>query len=160
MYGTGEPHSEQKQVLNLSASGRSNRFACSLPEFHSILSGAVNIKDAKADKMAKGTNLKWWIVVSVVLACVWAGGAAGEITYVDEDANAGGNGTSWAELAWGGAHFALQGRGAGPIDAFVNAIKTRFDVDFRVVDYHQHATGAGADAQSACHSTKYLRSVI
>jgi hypothetical protein len=49
MYGTGEPHSEQKQVLNLSASGRSNRFVSSLPECHSILSGVVNIKDANAD---------------------------------------------------------------------------------------------------------------
>lgn len=43
------------------------------------------------------------------------------------------------------------GQGNGPIDAFVNAIKTSFNVDFRVVDYHQHATGAGADAQSVCY---------
>ena len=45
----------------------------------------------------------------------------------------------------------ITGRGNGPIDAFVNALKTRFSVDFRVVDYHQHATGTGADAQSACY---------
>lgn len=45
----------------------------------------------------------------------------------------------------------LSGQGNGPIDAFVNAIKSSFDVDFRVVDYHQHATGVGADAQSACY---------
>ena len=45
----------------------------------------------------------------------------------------------------------LIGSGNGPIDAFVNAINTSFDVDFRVVDYHQHATGQGADAQSASY---------
>lgn len=45
----------------------------------------------------------------------------------------------------------IKGQGNGPIDAFVHAIKEKLDVDFRVVDYHQHATGAGADAQSACY---------
>jgi len=50
-----------------------------------------------------------------------------------------------------GVKHEIKGRGNGPIDAFVNAIKTHFNVDFRVVDYHQHATGAGADAQSACY---------
>lgn len=50
-----------------------------------------------------------------------------------------------------GVQHEIKGQGNGPIDAFVNAIKTCFKVDFRVVDYHQHATGAGADAQSACY---------
>lgn len=45
----------------------------------------------------------------------------------------------------------IHGQGNGPIDAFVHAIKSFLQVDFRVVDYHQHATGAGADAQSACY---------
>lgn len=45
----------------------------------------------------------------------------------------------------------IMGTGNGPIDAFVHAIKQTLAVDFRVVDYHQHATGAGADAQSACY---------
>lgn len=45
----------------------------------------------------------------------------------------------------------IKGRGNGPIDAFVHAIKDHLHVDFRVVDYHQHATGVGADAQSACY---------
>ena len=45
----------------------------------------------------------------------------------------------------------ISGQGNGPIDAFVQAIKTELGVDFRVVDYHQHATGIGADAQSACY---------
>ncbi|MBX2823814.1 MAG: 2-isopropylmalate synthase [Gammaproteobacteria bacterium] len=45
----------------------------------------------------------------------------------------------------------LHGIGNGPIDAFVNALKKTFEVDFRVVDYHQHAISKGADAKSACY---------
>ncbi|MFK8078531.1 MAG: 2-isopropylmalate synthase [Granulosicoccus sp.] len=50
-----------------------------------------------------------------------------------------------------GKEVEITGQGNGPIDAFVHAIKTSLSVDFRVVDYHQHATGVGADAQSACY---------
>lgn len=50
-----------------------------------------------------------------------------------------------------GQEHEISGEGNGPIDAFVQAIKTRLKVDFRVIDYHQHATGVGADAQSACY---------
>lgn len=50
-----------------------------------------------------------------------------------------------------GRETELQGVGNGPIDAFVNALKLAFNVDFRVVDYHQHAISKGADAQSACY---------
>lgn len=57
-----------------------------------------------------------------------------------------------ASVAYNGEIRQISGQGNGPIDAFVNAIKTSFGVDFRVVDYHQHATGVGADAQSACYS--------
>lgn len=59
--------------------------------------------------------------------------------------------TLTAEVVFDGETLTLSGRGNGPIDAFVNALKSQFDVDFRVVDYHQHATGVGADAQSACY---------
>ncbi len=50
-----------------------------------------------------------------------------------------------------GKEVEITGQGNGPIDAFVHAIKSSLSVDFRVVDYHQHATGVGADAQSACY---------
>lgn len=56
-----------------------------------------------------------------------------------------------ATLLVKGEERVIEGHGNGPVDAFVNALKTAFAVDFRVVDYHQHATGAGADAQSACY---------
>ena len=56
-----------------------------------------------------------------------------------------------AVIMFNGEQHEIAGRGNGPIDAFVNAVKSHFSVDFRVVDYHQHATGGGADAQSACY---------
>lgn len=45
----------------------------------------------------------------------------------------------------------IEGVGNGPIDAYVNSLKKHFNIDFRVVDYHQHATDAGSSAQSACY---------
>jgi len=56
-----------------------------------------------------------------------------------------------AVVSINGTEREISGKGNGPIDAFVHALKETFAVDFRVVDYHQHATGAGADAQSACY---------
>jgi len=42
---------------------------------------------------------------------------------------------------------ALQGSGNGPIDAFVNAL----GVDIRLMDYHEHSIGSGANARAACY---------
>lgn len=56
-----------------------------------------------------------------------------------------------ADVLFQGSERAISGEGNGPIDAFVDAVRSAFGVDFRVVDYHQHATGGGADAQSACY---------
>ncbi len=42
---------------------------------------------------------------------------------------------------------ALQGSGNGPIDAFVNAL----GIDIRLMDYHEHAIGSGANARAACY---------
>ena len=56
-----------------------------------------------------------------------------------------------AQVKFNGQEMEINGQGNGPVDAFVQAITNQFGVDFRVVDYHQHATGAGADAQSACY---------
>lgn len=56
-----------------------------------------------------------------------------------------------ADVLFNGEPITISGQGNGPIDAFIHAIKAHFHVDFRVVDYHQHATGGGADAQSACY---------
>jgi 2-isopropylmalate synthase len=39
------------------------------------------------------------------------------------------------------------GKGNGPIDAFVSAL----GLDIRLMDYHEHAIGSGADAKAACY---------
>ena len=45
----------------------------------------------------------------------------------------------------------LSGKGNGPIDAFTDALNRHFGLDVRVVDYHEHAIGAGADATAVSY---------
>jgi 2-isopropylmalate synthase len=49
-----------------------------------------------------------------------------------------------------GVRHVLHGTGNGPIAAFVHALST-LDLDVRVLDYHEHATGAGEEAQAASY---------
>ena len=55
------------------------------------------------------------------------------------------------DLAWNGEEHAIEGRGNGPIDAFSRALGQAIGQDIRVVDYHQHAIGSGADARSVAY---------
>ena len=41
----------------------------------------------------------------------------------------------------------LEGGGNGPIDAFVNAL----GLDIKLMDYHEHSIGSGANARAACY---------
>ncbi|MFB9243590.1 2-isopropylmalate synthase [Massilia antarctica] len=50
-------------------------------------------------------------------------------------------------LAHRQASLSLQGGGNGPIDAFVNAL----GLDIKLMDYHEHAIGSGANAKAACY---------
>ncbi|MBV1705391.1 MAG: 2-isopropylmalate synthase [Hyphomicrobiales bacterium] len=50
-----------------------------------------------------------------------------------------------------GAAFEIEGRGNGPIDAFVDALAKTFGVEFSFLDYHEHAVGRGAGATAACY---------
>ncbi|TXG01771.1 2-isopropylmalate synthase [Massilia arenae] len=45
------------------------------------------------------------------------------------------------------AQQSFSGTGNGPIDAFVTAL----GLDIRLMDYHEHAIGSGADARAACY---------
>jgi 2-isopropylmalate synthase len=56
-----------------------------------------------------------------------------------------------AELPWDGGLRAIEGRGNGPIDAFIHALAAATGHAVRVIDYHQHAIGAGADAQAVAY---------
>ncbi len=56
-----------------------------------------------------------------------------------------------ARVRQGGEEIELNGEGTGPIDAMVDALRRRFDVDLQVIDYREHATGMGADASAASY---------
>jgi 2-isopropylmalate synthase len=54
------------------------------------------------------------------------------------------------ELTDAGVPVTVEGRGNGPIAAFVDALKG-LDVDVRVLDYAEHAMSAGGDARAAAY---------
>ena len=55
-----------------------------------------------------------------------------------------------AVVRWQGETRSVRGQGNGPIAAFVHAL-AQLDVDARVLDYAEHATGAGEEAQAASY---------
>ena len=55
-----------------------------------------------------------------------------------------------AVVRWDGQTRTIRGEGNGPIAAFVHAL-AELDVDARVLDYAEHATGAGEEAQAASY---------
>jgi len=55
-----------------------------------------------------------------------------------------------ATVSDGAARHAIFGAGNGPIDAFVQALNTHFDLAIRILDYDEHAIGSGADATAVC----------
>jgi 2-isopropylmalate synthase len=55
-----------------------------------------------------------------------------------------------AQVLWQGEPRTVHGRGNGPIAAFVHAL-SELDLDVRVLDYAEHATGAGEEAQAASY---------
>jgi 2-isopropylmalate synthase len=56
-----------------------------------------------------------------------------------------------AQVRVDGEEVELDGEGGGAIEAFVNALQAQRGVDVRVLDYHEHAIGAGADAQAVSY---------
>ncbi|MEJ8821456.1 2-isopropylmalate synthase [Variovorax humicola] len=55
------------------------------------------------------------------------------------------------DLPWNGEICPIEGRGNGPIDAFIHALVDTTGHAVRVIDYHQHAIGAGADAKAVAY---------
>jgi 2-isopropylmalate synthase len=53
-----------------------------------------------------------------------------------------------AQVTFNGKQQKISGRGNGPIAGYVDALGKNCGVGIRVRDYHQHATGAGSDAQA------------
>jgi 2-isopropylmalate synthase len=55
-----------------------------------------------------------------------------------------------ADVEWNGRRHTIRGEGNGPIAALVHALAS-IDIDARVLDYHEHATSAGEEAQAASY---------
>jgi 2-isopropylmalate synthase len=55
-----------------------------------------------------------------------------------------------ATVSYDGVEREVTGEGNGPIAALVHALDA-LDIDMRVLDYHEHATGAGEEAQAAAY---------
>ena len=53
-----------------------------------------------------------------------------------------------AKVTFNGKSATISGRGNGPIAGYVDALGKNCGIQIRVRDYHQHATGAGSDAQA------------
>ncbi len=56
-----------------------------------------------------------------------------------------------AKVSVDGEEVRIEGEGGGAVEAFTNAVREHFGADLRVLDYHEHAIGAGADAQAVCY---------
>jgi 2-isopropylmalate synthase len=50
-----------------------------------------------------------------------------------------------------GRGLGVEGVGAGPIDAFVEGVNRQLATKVRVLDYHEHAIGSGADAKAVAY---------
>ena len=59
--------------------------------------------------------------------------------------------TCEARLIWNGEEMALKGAGNGPIDAFVQALRTTALPRFDVLSYSEHSLGAGAGAKAVSY---------
>jgi 2-isopropylmalate synthase len=55
-----------------------------------------------------------------------------------------------AVVRWHGEQRVVRGSGNGPLSAFVHAL-AELDLDLRVLDYAEHATGSGEEAQAASY---------
>ena len=56
-----------------------------------------------------------------------------------------------ADVQVSGRSLSIQGAGNGPIDAFVQALGAACGEQIRVLDYHEHAIGSGANARAVAY---------
>ncbi|MDG4549456.1 MAG: 2-isopropylmalate synthase [Candidatus Contendobacter sp.] len=67
------------------------------------------------------------------------------------DSHASGRCKLTATIRERGRERPISGKGNGPIDAFTDALNRHCGLDARVVDYHEHAIGAGANANAVSY---------
>jgi 2-isopropylmalate synthase len=56
-----------------------------------------------------------------------------------------------ASVITGGNIVEIYGKGNGPIDAFSNALKAKFGLEFRLLSYYEHAIDKGSDSRAAAY---------
>ena len=56
-----------------------------------------------------------------------------------------------AQVDVAGERISIEGAGNGPIDAFVEGLGAAYGETVRVLDYHEHAIGAGANARAVAY---------
>jgi 2-isopropylmalate synthase len=56
-----------------------------------------------------------------------------------------------ANMKRDGKDIEIHGKGNGPIDAFMDAMKKEAGVDLKVIDYREHSVGLGADATAVAY---------
>jgi 2-isopropylmalate synthase len=76
------------------------------------------------------------------------------VAYIDHRAQHAPQGTIeqlTARLTVDGREMRIEGRGNGPVDAFVQAVRDGMNVDIHVHNYHEHGVGAGEDATAVAY---------
>ncbi|MDG2300800.1 MAG: 2-isopropylmalate synthase [Acidimicrobiales bacterium] len=56
-----------------------------------------------------------------------------------------------ARISSDGAQVVVQGEGSGSLDAFVTGLRKSLELDLRILDYHEHSKGTGADATAVAY---------
>ena len=56
-----------------------------------------------------------------------------------------------AEISWNGEPRTIQGKGNGPIDGFMDALRNGLNLNMAIQSYHDHAVGTGADATAVAY---------
>ena len=72
------------------------------------------------------------------------------------DSHASGSRKLTATIRERGQERLISGKGNGPIDAFIDALNQHCGLDLRVVDYHEHAIGAGANATAVSYVEMHM----
>jgi len=74
------------------------------------------------------------------------------VQLVSHESNTGESGSKvTAQLLVDGQHVTVTGQGNGPIAAFVSGVRSELGIDIDVVDYSEHAVGAGSDATAVAY---------
>lgn len=81
--------------------------------------------------------------------------ASGTVDFVNHQSTVDGQSSDrrilTATIKQGGTEKTIEGKGTGPIDAYMNALKENLGVSLTVNDYREHTTGFGADAVAVAY---------